>query len=239
MAAREVRDANKEYRDAKRAAKVQAIQQRTEALTDSSQGSPADNGANELENVSSSGGRVIIGGTELVSMAQYRNDMDKIRQGARKLREFGRREGVAWQKVRDVLRELQEGINDLDERYDRHGAAFDSMHTEASAYRDQTGMLLKAISAALSSLMKNINREDPANPYGLMAADFIRSLALDGQLTEVGYIVDILALGAEFLSYYDPAKGIASVFTQDYTVVRVPAGTIPSPAATSAGIVLT
>ncbi len=238
---------NADVRDARQDAKEARIQEKVDRIRedipdDEEDDSDAGSG---LASITANGGRVSIpdgrgGFIELVSYAQYQIDMAKARKDGEAIKRFRMGANKARKALKryidKMVREVAQGADELHGRQGRLGQAQADTHHELTRYRDDFGGIFSTIAAPLSSLMKNVNREDAANVWALTLADTIRSYKTS--MPESGQLVDIIALIAEFFAYYDPAKGISSVFTQDYDVVRVPVGTVLPPAAANAGVTL-
>jgi len=231
----QVRDARQDLKEAKTDRKIAEIESKISDIN----GDIDESGAADIEAVSETGGRVQAGNAELISAAQYRADMAKIRKGGAKLRGTFKAIRKGFAMVKAELQELHRDIGQMEARQNRYGDAFGEFHTEASAYRDQTGMFIKGLTGSLSAWMETINRDDPANPYGLAAAKLIRTWQTAGMMPEVSNLLELTALLAEAFAYYDPAIGFSSILQQDYQAVRVAVGTPVGPAAADAGLIVT
>ena len=169
----------------------------------------------------------------MVSQAQYEADKQKWQNVGRKLKGAfkkvaqDRRETRAY--IDDLFEQAHEQLRSMHGRQNRYADSFTETHTEASAYRDQMGMLINALAIPLRSIMTNANREDASNVYLLTAADVVRGITGMTNLPEISGLVELVALALEAAAHYDPVTGFSSIFMQNSSVVRVPYGT-PTPA---------
>lgn len=241
----EVKAARQDKAEAKVDAKVAKLRDDAASIrgesptTEEAEGASA---ADALASVSASGGVVTIqtanGPIRVISEAQYRQDMTRIREGATRMKAFFRAMPQTRHKLaRYIDRQVDEAVEAIRSQYERqngHADAFSEFHGEAAGYRDDLTGIIGMLTAPLSAFISTVNREDAANTSLLALAESIKAYPV----TQSGSksLLNFFALLAEMFAFYDPATGFASIFTQQQAVVRVPVGTAVPAAAAAASI---